>query len=482
MTSSSHGWSMWMEPWTQRLAIASLQGAALFVVLAVFLRWRGPRVPASTRALLWWLVSFHVLVVLAPLPAVLLPVLSSPDASHAAVAPVIATDASRLTGREPVAPPAAPPSKLPSWQLVVAWAWLTVVVASTIVSVYRSLATLTLARRARPVEDAAVLAVLARLCARLGLARVPELRSAADVGGPQVLGPWRPVVLLPAGLDASSAELEMALCHELFHIRRRDLWWGWVPTLARRLFFFHPLVALAVREYALAREGACDAAVLTTLGSAPRDYGRAILRWGVLSRETGLAVAVAAPSVTLLRRRLLMLDQVRECVPPRRTLAWIAVCGVLLAALPIQLVARPAEKATRSPGASSPASSSSAVFSTFSATVSNAFDSGFSSLRPVIAGELSWLFSTDREHTFGVGPETDADSLSRLHSYREKPDEPLLWFRVEQREYLVRDAEFLRRVAAVCGSRLRPPGTGVEAEMRGLIDEALRQGLAQETC
>ena len=73
----------------------------------------------------------------------------------------------------------------------------------------------------------------------------------------------------------------MALAHELAHLRRGDLWLGWVPALAEALLFFHPLVRRAAREYALAREEACDAEALRLTGAEPGDYGQLLLAFGV---------------------------------------------------------------------------------------------------------------------------------------------------------------------------------------------------------
>ena len=90
------------------------------------------------------------------------------------------------------------------------------------------------------------------LARRLRLRRVPEVGS-RRIETPLVTGLLRPVVLLPSGcLDAlTDRQRQMALCHELAHLKRADLWLGCVPALAERVFFFHPLVHLASREYAL---------------------------------------------------------------------------------------------------------------------------------------------------------------------------------------------------------------------------------------
>jgi len=70
----------------------------------------------------------------------------------------------------------------------------------------------------------------------------------------------------------------MALAHEMAHVARGDLWLGLVPSLARRVFFFHPAAWIAEREYAIAREAACDDAVLGHRGADAFAYGRLLLR------------------------------------------------------------------------------------------------------------------------------------------------------------------------------------------------------------
>src|SRR3546814_8140732 len=87
----------------------------------------------------------------------------------------------------------------------------------------------------------------------------------------------------------------MAMAHELVHLRRGDLWLGWVPATAQWLFCFHPLVRWAMREYALNRESACDAQVMQHDQAAPQDYGRLLLRLGV-AQPMHAGLAGASPS------------------------------------------------------------------------------------------------------------------------------------------------------------------------------------------
>src|SRR5579862_1802160 len=227
--------------------------------------------------------------------------------------------------------------------------------------------------RSAPVCDAAVLRLAADLGRALGLAPV-AVRAAPSWAGltaPLTAGALHPVVVLPAaGLESlSRQELAMTLAHELVHVRRRDLLWGWIPAAAARLFFFLPPAALAAREYGLAREAACDAAVLRLLGATPASYGSLLLRLGVRSpsgpRTTRLAdlaaasagaatVGGAAASLQQLKRRLEMLQHHPQDVPPRPArlrragfslLALLAVAALL----PLRLVTPPVPPPTRQP-------------------------------------------------------------------------------------------------------------------------------------
>jgi hypothetical protein len=184
-----------------------------------------------------------------------------------------------------------------------------------------------------------------QLAAAIGLAAVPEIRLSAETDAPLVVGSRRPVVLLPAGAALTPEERLMALGHEFTHIRRRDLAFGWIPAVAERLFFFHPFVRLAAREYATAREAACDAALLRALDVAPQDYGRLLVRFGVSGERLAWSAGGASPSAASLRRRLDMLQHLSRS---SRGAAWLTAAIVVLALVPSQLVARSASAVTPS--------------------------------------------------------------------------------------------------------------------------------------
>ena len=196
-----------------------------------------------------------------------------------------------------------------------------------------------LVRHARPCRDRRVQALYRALAQRLGVVAAPELRVSDAIDSPMLARPWRPVLMLPASSLATMGDddLRMALHHELAHLQRRDLWWAWMPALAQHLFFFHPVAHLAAREYAFAREVACDAAVLQDEQHAPHDYGRLLVKLGV-STAPSPALAGASPTFRILKRRLLMLQHTAS--PLRAGALALTIGLVLLGAVPYQVTAR----------------------------------------------------------------------------------------------------------------------------------------------
>jgi hypothetical protein len=240
--------------------------------------------------------------------------------------------------------------------------WLAVVFAYAF-GVCRSWRTLRGIRcRARPAPPPIVQLAAEAACA-VGVRKTPAVLLSAEVDTPQAVGFVRPAVMLPDGAEAGDpGEVRMALAHELAHVRRGDVPLGCVPACAERLFFFHPLARLAVREYLLAREAACDAFVLRALGVAPQEYGRFLLRLGVRRGACALSAAGSSSSAASLKRRL---DMLSHAFAPRSSrLMWaLGIVGVL-AVLPYQLVARTSADQDGAPQAGLPSLFSSDTYVT----------------------------------------------------------------------------------------------------------------------
>jgi beta-lactamase regulating signal transducer with metallopeptidase domain len=107
-----------------------------------------------------------------------------------------------------------------------------------------------------------------------------RLFATTRVGAPFVMGLSNAKVFLPPDFAErfTPQEQQWILIHELTHIRRRDLWVRLVAEGFRALFWFNPLMHLAVQRLREDQEYACDQAVVSRCTAQERyRYGRALM-------------------------------------------------------------------------------------------------------------------------------------------------------------------------------------------------------------
>ncbi len=94
--------------------------------------------------------------------------------------------------------------------------------------------------------------------------------STRNIGIPATFGLFRPVLLLPTDISTWPKDKQKAaVCHELAHIKRRDYIFNLIAQMACALYWFNPLVWMAVRSFWIERENACDDFILQ---NGTRDY------------------------------------------------------------------------------------------------------------------------------------------------------------------------------------------------------------------
>ncbi|MEO6724026.1 MAG: M56 family metallopeptidase [Blastocatellia bacterium] len=129
-----------------------------------------------------------------------------------------------------------------------------------------------LAKSASLVKQNSWVALAQGLAARLRLRSSVELRKSEQVPLPMTWGAWRAVVMLPAEADEWPDECRsIVLLHELAHVKRRDCLTQTLAQVACALYWFNPLVWLAVRQLRVEREVACDDQVLQ-VGTKASEY------------------------------------------------------------------------------------------------------------------------------------------------------------------------------------------------------------------
>jgi beta-lactamase regulating signal transducer with metallopeptidase domain len=131
--------------------------------------------------------------------------------------------------------------------------------------------------RSSPVREERWLEAFRRARGAVGVRGDVALRLSPAVRTGMAGGLLRPVVLLPETARSWCPERrEIVLVHELIHLKRRDPLRKLCGRVALALYWFHPLAWCAVRASALAREEACDEAVVA-LGHRPSAYARHLL-------------------------------------------------------------------------------------------------------------------------------------------------------------------------------------------------------------
>jgi TonB family protein len=147
-------------------------------------------------------------------------------------------------------------------------------------------------------------------------------------GQPVTFGFRRPVVLLPEMLRSQSPDIQrVVLCHELFHVRRRDWIWVVAEEIVKAVLWFHPAVLWLVARVRQAREEVVDE--LTVLATSQRrTYIEALLLFA--DAPTRSPAAAFTRRAHLFRRMLLISKE--AVMSSKRILTSVAAMTAIIAA------------------------------------------------------------------------------------------------------------------------------------------------------
>jgi beta-lactamase regulating signal transducer with metallopeptidase domain len=374
---SAHAFNDWSASVTALAAAVLWQSALLAGLAAAACRLLRRSAPAL-RYWCWQIVALKLLLM--PWWVVTVPLPHSLSAAAAAASPPAAKATEYREGTPAaamgrlVAPPAGRAElaarETPGWLdllgqltwrswLVVAWlggiAWQLGCVLVRHGRLRRLLS------RATAAAEPRLLAVLEQVAGQLGLPRRPALVLTDGEGAPFVCGLLRPVVVLPRGLLAELGpdRWREVLLHELAHLKRRDLWWGWLPALARIVYFFHPVAHWVWSRTRLERELACDQLAMLHSGRSAAGYAEVLVQVvSHASMPAALALRPLEGLSTFWKRRLTMLLATSRSAPRLSRRAGLAlVSAAALACLlptfqhaPIQAQPQPARPGAKARG------------------------------------------------------------------------------------------------------------------------------------
>ena len=159
-----------------------------------------------------------------------------------------------------------------------------------------------LRRGSRILPDGELTAMARHLADALGIIRPVALGVCDRLAAPILLGVVRPLILLPPAALAgwSPEQLEMALLHELAHVRRFDNLVNLAQRLIESLLFFHPAVWWVSGWVRLEREHCCDRMVVARTGRA-RPYAELLAELALHGGRPGRAAVAMAENPIVSR-------------------------------------------------------------------------------------------------------------------------------------------------------------------------------------
>jgi bla regulator protein BlaR1 len=167
-----------------------------------------------------------------------------------------------------------------TWPAVALLAWMAAIAWRAAVLVRQRWRLRKVLRNSTPCDDPALSRLLHDLAAKLRLRWVPAIVFVEGGGSPFVCGLRHPTLVLPRAVHAAlrEAQLRQVLLHELAHLKRGDLWSGWLPEIARVVWFFHPVAHWTAARIRLERELACDRVALAHGSGDAADYADTLVK------------------------------------------------------------------------------------------------------------------------------------------------------------------------------------------------------------
>lgn len=275
------------------LLISSVTSSAAIALVLLLRKPVRMRFGAQAAFGLWALVPLAALSTLLPAPIHAMPMQAVTTAiSQAIMIPVSTT------------PPVPAPIQPASWVVAI---WIAGFLATLLLLAWQQL---------RYVRG------LGRLSRIEPLVLRAETRAA---GCPALLGVLRPRIILPSDFELryDAQERALILAHEHAHRTRGDAQSNALAAVMRCVYWFNPLLHLAVSRFRFDQELACDASVIARHPGARRSYANAMLKTQLA--DFGMPLGCHWQSGQPLKERIAML---KRPLPNRVT----RISGLLLAA------------------------------------------------------------------------------------------------------------------------------------------------------
>lgn len=116
----------------------------------------------------------------------------------------------------------------------------------------------------------------------VGVKKNIKLRETPFLNSPITLGFFRPYIIIPKKTRQTFTvnELKYVFLHELSHQKNKDILVNYAMWIVKTIYWFNPLVWLAIKKISIDRELACDTSVLNLLNKKGQtEYGQTIIHF-----------------------------------------------------------------------------------------------------------------------------------------------------------------------------------------------------------
>lgn len=164
-----------------------------------------------------------------------------------------------------------------NWPVILFIGWFAGAFVVLVRAAAGSIGTRLMIRHATFIKDRSFIDKLDAHAKTLDVKRNIRLLQTAKALVPLTCGWLRPSIILPIGAaDWSEKRKDIVLLHELAHIKRGDFFLSFLTRMASILYWFNPLLWMAIRRLAIEREHASDDCVLAT-GTKASEYASHLL-------------------------------------------------------------------------------------------------------------------------------------------------------------------------------------------------------------
>lgn len=151
--------------------------------------------------------------------------------------------------------------------------------------------------------------------------------SQTSVIGPALIGVFKPKIVVPIDFERrfDDSEKAMIIAHEQAHRVSADMLVNAVTTLFQCIYWFNPIVHIAVHLLRLDQEISCDAKVVKQFPKQKKQYAQLLLEAELSQRDLPLNAFWLATSESALKQRVKMLCASNQASPSAK-----AICITVL--------------------------------------------------------------------------------------------------------------------------------------------------------